>query len=166
MRRAEEAGLDLVEVAPTDRPPVCRIMDYGKWKYQQKRKTRTKHAHESHIKEVRLRPKTDEHDKNVKVKNARQFLEKGDKVQFTMLFRGREMAHQGLGLRSMNTVAESLADCSKVESPPRMMGRRATMLLSPDRKTTPKGEGKSAPKADHEAPAKPAPSPTPETSQA
>jgi len=166
--RAREAGLDLVEVSPGSRPPVCRIMDYGKWKYHQKKKEQKARTHskQSELKGVRLRPKIDVHDLEIKVNKAREFLEDGDKVQFTMLFRGREMAHQGLGLRSMNTVAESLADCSKVESPPRMMGRRATMLLSPDRKTTPKGEGKSAPKADHEAPAKPAPSPTPETSQA
>lgn len=131
MRRAEEAGLDLVEVAPTDRPPVCRIMDYGKWKYQQKRKTRTKHAHESHIKEVRLRPKTDEHDKNVKVKNARQFLEKGDKVQFTMLFRGRERAHPDIGIDMFRAIMTELDGLAKIEREPKFEGRRLTMVVAP-----------------------------------
>lgn len=131
MRRAEEAGLDLVEVAPQDRPPVCRIMDYGKWKYQQKRKTRTKHAHESQIKEVRLRPKTDEHDKNVKVKNARQFLEKGDKVQFTMLFRGRERAHPRIGIDMFNEIMTELDGLAKIEREPKFEGRRLTMVIAP-----------------------------------
>jgi translation initiation factor IF-3 len=131
MRRAEEAGLDLVEVAPQDRPPVCRIMDYGKWKYQQKRKTRTKHAHESQIKEVRLRPKTDEHDKNVKVKNARTFLEKGDKVQFTMLFRGRERAHPKIGLDMFNSIMTELDGVAKIEREPKFEGRRLTMVVVP-----------------------------------
>jgi translation initiation factor IF-3 len=131
MRRAEEAGLDLVEVAPQDRPPVCRIMDYGKWKYQQKRKTRTKHTHESQIKEVRLRPKTDEHDKNVKVKNARTFLEKGDKVQFTMLFRGRERAHPKIGLDMFTAIMTELDGVAKIEREPKFEGRRLTMVVVP-----------------------------------
>ncbi|HEX7010879.1 MAG TPA: translation initiation factor IF-3 [Phycisphaeraceae bacterium] len=135
-RRAREAGLDLVEVAPTARPPVCRIMDYGKWKYQQRKKEQKakSHAKQSELKEIRLRPNIDEHDLEIKVNKAREFLEDGDKVQFIMLYRGRQMAHQDLGLRTMEQVVQRLADLSKVEAPPRMQGRRMTMILAPDRK--------------------------------
>ena len=135
--RAREAGLDLVEVSPNSTPPVCRIMDYGKWKYAQRKKEQKakSHAKQSELKGMRLRPKIDTHDLQIKVNKARDFLEDGDKVQFTMLFRGREMAHRDLGLRTMQEAADSLADVSKVESPPRMQGRRATMLLSPEKKT-------------------------------
>ena len=134
-RRARDAGLDLVEVAPNNRPPVCRIMDYGKWKYAQKKKEQKAKAHakQSELKGMRLRPKIDDHDLGIKVNKAREFLEDGDKVQFVMLFRGREMAHQNLGYQQMRDVVETLADVSKVEAPPKMMGRRMTMVLSPDR---------------------------------
>lgn len=133
--RAREAQLDLVEVSPGSAPPVCRIMDYGKWKYAQKKKEQKakSHAKQSELKGVRLRPKIDPHDLEIKVNKARDFLEDGDKVQFTMLFRGREMAHRDLGMQSMQRIVETLADIAKVESPPRMQGRRMTMLLSPDR---------------------------------
>ena len=133
---AREAGLDLVEVAPTAKPPVCRIMDYGKWKYHQRKKEQKakSHAKQSELKTVRLRPSTDEHDLGIKVDKAREFLEDGDKVQFQMLFRGRQMAHQDLGMRSMRHIQELLADISKVEAAPRMQGRRMSMMLSPDRK--------------------------------
>jgi len=157
-RRARDAGLDLVEVSPTAQPPVCKIMDYGKWKYAQKKKESKarSHAKQSELKGMRLRPKIDDHDLQIKVNKARSFLEDGDKVQFTMLFRGREMAHQSLGLQSMRKVCDTLADVSKVESPPKMMGRRATMVLAPDRSGKAKdkpaeGEGKGA--AAPEAPA-------------
>jgi translation initiation factor IF-3 len=135
-RRAREAGLDLVEVAPTSRPPVCRVMDYGKWKYQQKKKEQKARSHskQSELKEVRLRPKIDSHDLAIKMDKAREFLDDGDKVQFTMLFRGREMAHQNIGMRQMQSIIENLGEQSKVESPPRMMGRRMTMVLAPDRR--------------------------------
>lgn len=135
-RRARQAGLDLVEVAPNSEPPVCRIMDYGKWKYAQRKKEQKakSHANKSELKGMRLRPKIDEHDLQIKVNKARDFLEDGDKVQFTMLFRGREMAHRDLGLRTMQEVADSLKDIAKVEAPPKMQGRRATMLLSPERR--------------------------------
>jgi translation initiation factor IF-3 len=134
---AEELELDLVEIAPTSRPPVCRIMDYGKWKYQQKKKEQKarSHATKSELKGIRLRPKIDDHDLDIKLDKAREFLIDTNKVQFTMLFRGREMAHQDLGLRSMREICDKLADVSKVESPPRIMGRRMTMLLAPDRKS-------------------------------
>lgn len=144
-RRARETGLDLVEVAPQASPPVCRIMDYGKWKYQQRKKEQKakSHSKQSELKEVRLRPKIDTHDLTIKMDKAQEFLEDGNKVQFTMLFRGREMAHQDLGLKQMQGIVESLAEVSKVEAVPRMMGRRMTMVLSPDKKTKPKSEGGS-----------------------
>jgi len=158
-RMAREAGLDLVEVSPNTSPPVCRIMDYGKWKYQQKKKEQKarSHATKSELKGIRLRPKIDSHDLGIKLEKAREFLLDTNKVQFTMLFRGREMAHQDLGLRAMRDICDKLADVSKVESPPRIMGRRMTMLLAPDRKPTAK-EGKTEPKADkapQPAPAQP-----------
>jgi len=129
---ARQAGMDLVEVAPTSSPPVCRVMDYGKWKYDQKKKDH-KNRHRQHqvvIKEVRLRPKIDSHDQMVKLRKAREFLEKGSKVQFTMLFRGREMAHLELALGMLNDIAEQLQDVGKVEMPARRQGRRMTMIMS------------------------------------
>lgn len=135
-RRAKEAGLDLVEVSPNSTPPVCRVMDYGKWKYAQKKKEQKarSHAKQSELKGIRLRPKIDEHDLEIKVSKAREFLADGDKVQFTMLFRGREMAHQNLGYRSMQGICEMLNEVSKIEQEPKMMGKRMTMVLAPDRK--------------------------------
>lgn len=131
--RAREVGLDLVEVAPTSEPPVCRIMDYGKWLYQQKRRTREahkrNHRHIATLKEVRLRPETDKHDLAVKLNHAREFLEKGHKVQFTMFFRGRQMLHKDHGYVMLEQIAESLQDLAKVERPARMAGRRMTLLL-------------------------------------
>ncbi len=155
-RMARDAGLDLVEVAPQSQPPVCRIMDYGKWKYQQRKKEQKarSHAKASELKEVRLRPKIDDHDLSIKVNKARQFLEGNDKVQFTMLFRGREMAHRDIGLKIMQDVAETLKDTSKVETMPRQMGRRMTMVLSPDARPAQqkkKESGEQAPKAEQPA---------------
>lgn len=134
-RRAREAGLDLVEVSPTSTPPVCRIMDYGKWKYHQKKKEQKARSHskQSELKGIRLRPKIDVHDLEIKTNHAREFLAEGHKVQFTMIFKGREMAHQDLALRQMKGVCETLAAVSKVEAAPRMMGRRMTMVLAPER---------------------------------
>lgn len=150
-RRAREAGLDLVEVAPQSRPPVCRIMDYGKWKYQQKKKEQKAHSHtkQSELKELRLRPKIDVHDLDIKVDRAREFLAEGHKVQFTMLFRGREMAHQDLGMKALLKVRDTLAECSKVEASPRSMGRRMTMVLSPEKHAVvkPKPKPPAAPAA-------------------
>lgn len=151
LRRAREAGLDLVEVAPTERPPVCRIMDYGKWKYQQKKKHK-KHHHEQLLKEVRLSPKTDEHDREIKVNRAKAFLGHGDKVQFTLLFRGRERFHQDRGYAIMREIAAGLADMAKVERPAKMEGRRMTMVLTPE-KATPKPPAK---KPESAPPPKPA----------
>jgi len=135
LARAREVGLDLVEVAPTSDPPVCRIMDYGKWQYQQKRRMRDSHKktlhHVATLKEIRLRPETDTHDLEIKVKHARAFLEKGHKVQFTVFFRGRQMLHKEHGYEVLNRVTESMEDLAKVERPSAMTGRRMTLLLVP-----------------------------------
>lgn len=135
MNRAYEAGLDLVEVAPTSDPPVCRIMDYGKWLYEQKRKTREaqkKHMrHSATLKEIRLRPETDKHDLEMKLKHGREFLEKGHKLQFTMFFRGRQMLHRDRGFAVLEEITESLQDLAKIERPARMSNRRMTLLLVP-----------------------------------
>lgn len=128
---AYEAGLDLVEVSPNAEPPVCRIMDYGKWQYQQKRKERLsqKKQHVTTMKEVRFRPEIDDHDRDIKVNRARKFLEKGHRVQFTILFRGREMMHKEHGYDIMEHVKETLGDLCKIERPAKMAGRRMTMVV-------------------------------------
>ncbi len=135
MSRAREAGLDLVEVAPTSEPPVCRIMDYGKWLYQQKRRMRESHKkvqrHVTTLKEIRLRPETDKHDLEIKTGHARGFLEKGHKVQFTIFFRGRQMLHRELGVEMLNRIAAMLEEVAKVEQSSRMAGRRMTMIMIP-----------------------------------
>jgi len=132
---AREAGLDLVEVAPMSVPPVCRIMDYGKWLYEQKRKIRDAHKknlrHTSILKEIRLRPETDTHDLEIKVKHGREFLEKGHKVQFTLFFRGRQMLHRDSGYEVLDQIAKSMEDLAHIERTPRMAGRRLTVLLVP-----------------------------------
>jgi len=139
--KAREAGLDLVEVAPTSDPPVCRIMDYGKWLYQQKRRTRETHKktqrHSSTLKEIRLRPETDKHDLDIKLKHGREFLEKGHKVQFTLFFRGRQMLHIDKGYAILEQITEALQDLAKVERPTSMTGRRVTLLLVPLRHAPP-----------------------------
>ncbi len=133
--KAREAGLDLVEVAPMSNPPVCRIMNYGKWLYQQKRKIRDAHKkhqyHSSTLKEIRLRPGTDKHDMDIKLNHAREFLEKGHKVQFTILFRGRQMLHRDHGYAMLEQITELLQDLAKVERPGKMTGRRMTLLVAP-----------------------------------
>lgn len=135
LNRALEAGLDLVEVAPTGDPPVCRIMDYGKWQYEQKRKSREADKknvrHTATLKEIRLRPETEKHDLDIKIKHARQFLEKGHKVQFTVFFRGRQMLHRDHGYKKLESIAESLEDLAKIERAARMTGRRMTLLIVP-----------------------------------
>ena len=160
-RRAKEAGLDLVEVSPQSSPPVCRIMDYGKWKYSQKKKDQKARSHskQSELKEVRLRPQIDPHDLEIKTKRSREFLEEGHKVQFTIQFKGREMAHRELGMDLMREVATSLEDLSRVEAAPKNMGRRMTMILIPDRKTAAKPGEK--PKADGPGHVAGAPAPKP-----
>ncbi|MBX3412619.1 MAG: translation initiation factor IF-3 [Pirellulales bacterium] len=131
IRLAREAELDLVEVAPTERPPVCRIMDFGKFKYQQKKRQHKGHTHQSKIKEIRVRPKTDTHDIETKVNRARGFLEHKDKVVISVVFRGRELAHIEEGQRVVKQIIESLEDISKVEAPASQQGRRIVCILSP-----------------------------------
>jgi translation initiation factor IF-3 len=132
--KAREANLDLVEVSPTSDPPVCRIMDYGKWVYEQKRKVREarkKTHHAGSLKEVRLRPETDAHDIEIKVKHAREFIEKGHKVQFTLIFRGRQMLHKDKGAEVLAKIVESLSDLAKVDRSNEMMGKRMTLVVAP-----------------------------------
>jgi len=135
LAKARDAGLDLVEVAPLSDPPVCRIMDYGKWLYEQKRKARESRKKgqlsTGTLKEIRLRPETDSHDLDIKLNHAREFLEKGHKVQFCMFFRGRQMLHQDKGRVILSSIAESMENLAKVERPSRMTGRRMTLLLVP-----------------------------------
>lgn len=135
MGKAREAGLDLVEVSPTSDPPVCRIMDYGKWLYEQKRKVREgrkkSHLHSGKLKEIRLRPETDRHDLEIKINHAREFLEKGHKVQFTVMFRGRQMLHQERGHKLLDNIVEVMEDLAKIDRPGRMANRRMTLLLVP-----------------------------------
>ncbi len=131
LEQARSAGLDLVEVAPNADPPVCRIMDYGKYKYQQKKRQHKSHSHQTKIKEIRVRPKTGEHDITVKVNRARDFLEHKNKVIVTVIFRGREMAHVEEGRRVVNGILAQLEDLAKVESPPVQHGRRMVCTLAP-----------------------------------
>jgi translation initiation factor IF-3 len=122
----------LVEVAPNSKPPVCRIMDYGKYKYEQSKKEKIskKKQHTITVKEIRLRPRTDDHDLETKIKHARKFLEQKNKVKVTMLFRGREMAYQDFGRELLERVQEMLDDVAKIESEPKMEGRRMIMVLA------------------------------------
>lgn len=131
MARAREYDLDLVEVAPNERPPVCRIMDYGKFKYQQKKKQAKGHTHQSKIKEIRVRPKTDEHDIATKVNQARGFLQHKDKVVVSVVFRGRELAHIEEGRKVINHVIKDLEEVSKLEAPPSHQGKRIVCILAP-----------------------------------
>jgi translation initiation factor IF-3 len=129
LNMAREAGVDLVEVAATERPPVCRLMDYGKFKYQQSRKAGKQHQQK--MKEIRVRPKTGEHDVETKINQARKFLEHKDKVMVNVLFRGRELQHIDEGRRIMDQILEKLADIAKVEKAPSMEGRRMIAILAP-----------------------------------
>jgi translation initiation factor IF-3 len=130
---AQAKGLDLVEVAPTARPPVCKIMDYGKFKYEQNRaaKVAKKKQHQMQLKEVKMRPKIEDHDYDFKLKHAREFLAQRDKVKFTVTFRGREMAHQELGYKIIEQVLQDLSDVAVVEQSPRAEGRTVSLVLSP-----------------------------------
>jgi translation initiation factor IF-3 len=130
---AESSGLDLVEVAPTARPPVVRIMDYGKYKYEEARKARLarKKQHQIQIKEVKFRPGIEQHDFDFKVRHARRFLEEGNKVKATMMFRGRQLALPELGREILKRVSEALQDVGKTEVEPAMEGRTMTMVIGP-----------------------------------
>ncbi len=130
LERARDAGLDLVEVAPNERPPVCRIMDYGKFKYEKKKKTNKGQSH-TKTKEIRLRPKTGEEDIRTKIRQAEKFLANKDKVQVSVLFRGREMAHIEEGRKVMEMVIEILQEHGKVETRPQQHGRRMICMISP-----------------------------------
>ena len=132
---AEEAGLDLVEIAPMAVPPVCKLMDFGKFKYQEQKK-----AHEARlkqkqvqVKEVKLRPGTDENDYQIKLRNLKRFLEEGDKCKVTLRFRGREMAHQEFGLRQLERVKADLEELGQVEQMPKMEGRQMIMVIAPEK---------------------------------
>ena len=133
---AEERMVDVVEISPTAVPPVCKLMDYGKFKYQEQKK-----AHEAklkqkiiEVKEIKFRPQTDEHDYEVKMRNVKRFLEDGDKCKITLRFRGREMAHQEFGMRLLERVRDDVADISQVEAMPKMEGRQMIMMLAAKRK--------------------------------
>lgn len=133
MAKAQEFGLDLVEVAPTARPPVVRIMDYGKFKFEQAKMARQakKKQHVIHLKEVKYRPGIEDHDFDTKTRHARRFLEEGNKVKVTLMFRGRQIAHPELGRVVVDRVAGELADVAKVETEPRLEGKSITMILTP-----------------------------------
>jgi translation initiation factor IF-3 len=133
LAKAQQADLDLVEVAPLAKPPVCRIMDYGKWKYAQRKKERKSKSrrHETEMKGIRIMtPKIGEHDLQIKIGHAREFLQQGDKVQFTLRFRGRELAHIEEGQKVFARIREALSDVSKVDQDSRREGRRITMTLT------------------------------------
>jgi translation initiation factor IF-3 len=133
---AEQRGLDLMEVAPNAVPPVCRIVDYGKFRYEQTKKDREarKNQKQAELKEVRLKPKTDDHDLEVKAKQARKFLLSGDKVKFTVRFRGREIFHPDIGREMLEQMAEDLRDVATIEQRPLMEGRALSLLLAPSAK--------------------------------
>ncbi|MGH7546218.1 MAG: translation initiation factor IF-3 [Gemmatimonadota bacterium] len=136
LAKARSEGLDLVEVAPQSRPPVCRIMDYGKYKYEQARKARQakKKQHQIELKEIKFRPKIEEHDIEFKLKHARRFLEEGNKVKLTLMFRGREAAHPELGEQVLQRVVEAVSDLGQIETHMKPEGRTLTMVLAPRKK--------------------------------
>jgi len=142
VRLSEQADVDLVEIAPTAQPPVCRLMDFGKFKYQeQKRQHEAKLKQKIiQVKEVKFRPGTDEGDYQVKLRNLKRFLEEGDKAKVTLRFRGREMAHQELGMRVLERVRDDLLDTAIVEAMPKLEGRQMVMVLSPKKKVVPAGK--------------------------
>lgn len=131
---AEGRGLDLIEIAPNATPPTCKIMDYGKWKYENKKKEKEAKKKQTVItvKEIQVRPRTDDHDLEVKVRNARRFLLDGDKVKVNLRFMGRELAHQEFGMATLKRVQEMLMDVAMVESNPKLEGKQAFLLLAPD----------------------------------
>lgn len=136
LRAAEEQGLDLVEVSPNANPPVCRIMDYGKYKYQQSKRAAEAKKKQARVdvKEVKLRPKTDEHDYQFKIKNAKRFLSDGNKVKITIMFRGREVTHPEFGRRILERIATDVEEVGQIESQPNMTGRFMSMVIGPVKK--------------------------------
>ncbi len=138
LQKAGEFGLDLVEIAASADPPVCKILDYGKYKYEQQKKAAEARKKQKTIdvKEIKIRPAIEDHDYSVKLKNARRFLEDGDKVKVSMRFRGREMAHQELGMEVLEKFRDDLLDLGKVESQPKMEGRQIIMVIAPEKQGT------------------------------
>ncbi|MCC6575083.1 MAG: translation initiation factor IF-3 [Planctomycetes bacterium] len=151
MKIAQEAGLDLVEVSPTARPPVCRVMNYGQYKYQLKKKAKSHKSHQAKLKEVRLHPATGEHDVEVRLRQSKGFLEHGDKVLVGVVFKGREIAHRERGEKLCKRFIEELAPIGKVEKPISMEGKRMSVLIAPMTKDEIRANQKKA----QEAPAKP-----------
>ena len=135
MTHADEAGLDLVEISPNASPPVCKIMDFGKFKYEQQKKESEARKNQKviDVKEIKFRPNTDTHDYDVKMRSVQRFLEDGDKVKITLRFRGREMAHLELGRRLLERVAEDVTEFGKVETIPKLEGRQMVMMINPAR---------------------------------
>ena len=133
LKLAEEVGMDLVEIAPNSTPPVCKLLDYGKYKFNEQKKAAEARKKQKtvEVKEIKLRPGIDDHDYEVKMKAVRRFFEEGDKVKVTLRFRGREMAHQDLGLKLLDRVKGEMADVSKVESEPMLEGRQMIMVMAP-----------------------------------
>ena len=133
---AEDAGLDLVEIAPMARPPVCRIVDFGKFKYQEQKRQHEQRQKQKQVqvKEVKFRPGTDENDYQIKLRNMTRFLEEEDKVKVTLRFRGREMAHQDIGMRQIERIRADLQEMAVVEQMPKMEGRQMVMVLTPNKK--------------------------------
>ncbi len=130
---AKKRDLDLIEVAPNADPPVCRMMDHGKFRYEQQKKAKEakKKSKQTQLKTIRVRPNTDDHDVNFKMRNAKKFLEKGDMVKFNVIFRGPELRHKDRGAQQLKKFAEGCEDVAVIEQPPRMEGRRMTMVLRP-----------------------------------
>ncbi|HCX66276.1 MAG TPA: translation initiation factor IF-3 [Rhodobiaceae bacterium] len=133
IRMAEEAGLDLVEVSPNAKPPVCKLLDYGKFKYQAQKKANEARKKQKtvEVKEIKMRPNIDVHDYDVKMRSMLRFFEEGDKVKVTLRFRGREMAHQDLGRQLLERIAEDIKDVGRVENMPKMEGRQMIMVIGP-----------------------------------
>ncbi|MGD0623996.1 MAG: translation initiation factor IF-3 [Thermodesulfobacteriota bacterium] len=133
MKIAEEKGLDLVEVAPNSKPPVCRVMNYGKYRYQQNKRTQEARKHQTviHVKEVKVRPRTEEHDFQFKLGHVKRFLDEGNKVKISVLFRGREIAHPEFGKEMLNRFVEGVKDLTVIEQAPRLEGRNMVMILAP-----------------------------------
>jgi translation initiation factor IF-3 len=136
LRLATDRELDLVEVAPNSNPPVCKIMDYGKYRYEQKRKERDRKKRQKiiHVKEIKMRPRIEEHDYQFKARHVRRFLESGDKVRVIMAFRGREMAHTEFGLKTLDRLTEDLKEIATVELLPKLEGKQMIMVLAPAKK--------------------------------
>ncbi|MGL4322450.1 MAG: translation initiation factor IF-3 [Beijerinckiaceae bacterium] len=133
LKLAEDAGLDLVEIAPNSEPPVCKILDYGRFRFAEQKKAAEARKKQKiiEIKEIKLRPGIDKHDYDVKMRSMKSFFEEGDKVKVTLRFRGREMAHTDLGMKVLERVKQDIVDIAKVESEPSMEGRQMTMMLAP-----------------------------------